>query len=99
MLVIESFGDAATEDLYHGRFTARARRIPAEIVRTACRKLDLINAAHLLDDLRIPPGNRLEALSGKAKGLHSIRINDQWRISFRWNGGLVQAVTILDYHR
>jgi toxin HigB-1 len=77
LYVIESFGDAATEDLYHGRFTARARRFPADLVRIARRKLDLINAAHVLDDLKVPPGNRLEGLAGKAKGLHSIRINDQ----------------------
>lgn len=97
--MIEGFGDAATEDLYHGRRTARVRRFAADIVRIALRKLDMVNAAHLLEDLKVPPGNRLESLSGKLRGFHSIRINDQWRIIFRWNDGRVSGVAIVDYHK
>ena len=96
--MIASFCDAATEDLFHGRTTARTRRYPADISRAAARKLDLIDAAHVLDDLRAPPGNRLEALKGDLAGLHSIRINSQWRIVFRWKDGAAQEVKIDDYH-
>ena len=64
----------------------------------AARKLDLINAAHVLDDLKVPPGNRLEALKGDLKGKHSIRINGQWRIVFRWADGNAHEVAITDYH-
>lgn len=63
------------------------------------RKLDVLNAAHELRDLRSPPGNRLEALRGDLEGLHSIRINDQWRVVFRWHGSDAEEVRIVDYHR
>jgi len=96
--VIGSFGDAATEDLFHGRSTSRTRGFPADMVRAAGRKLDLVNAAHLIEDLRVPPGNRLEALKGHMKGKHSIRINSQWRIIFRWADGAAYEVSIVDYH-
>jgi proteic killer suppression protein len=96
--VIVSFGDGATEDLYHGVKSARARSIPASIVPVALRKLDAINAAHVLDDLRSPPGNRLEALKGNLSGYHSIRVNQQWRIVFRWEGNGAHEVRIEDYH-
>jgi len=96
--VIASFGDAATEDLFHGRATARTRRFPADMARAAARKLDLVDAAHVLEDLRVPPGNRLEALKGNLAGLHSIRINQQWRIVFRWEDGAAREVKIDDYH-
>lgn len=96
--MIHSFGDAATEDLYHGRQTSRARRLPQTIIPIALRKLDMINAAHELVDLRMPPGNRLEALKGDKEGFYSIRINDQWRIIFRWENGGASAVSIVDYH-
>ena len=96
--LIRSFGDAATEDLYHGRPTARARRFPPSILPPALRKLDVLAAAHELSDLRSPPGNRLEALKGKWEGFYSIRINDQWRIVFRWQADDPSEVMITDYH-
>ena len=73
-MAIRSFGDPATADLYHGRNTSRARRFPQSVVSAALRKLDVVNAAHKLDDLRSPPGNRLEALKGDLEGFHSIRV-------------------------
>jgi len=96
--MIRSFGDAATEDLYHGRQTSRVRRLPQAIIQIALRKLDVINAARELVDLRMPPGNRLEALKGDKEGFYSIRINDQWRIIFRWENGGASEVSIVDYH-
>lgn len=95
MNVIKSFGDKQTERLYDGD---RVAGFPPDVLRLAWRKLDMLNNAKSLDDLRIPPGNRLEALRGDLKGLHSIRVNDQWRIVFRWRDGNVEAVRILDYH-
>jgi proteic killer suppression protein len=92
-----SFGDRATEALFHGH-ASRARRVPANIRDVALRKLDMVNAARELNDLRVPPGNRLEALKGDRRGLHSIRVNDQWRITFRWEGGDAHEVSIVDYH-
>jgi proteic killer suppression protein len=97
-LMIASFGDRQTEDLFHGRPTARVRRFPQEITRLALRKLEVLNAAASVLDLRAPPGNRLEALKGDLDGFHSIRVNDQWRIVFRWEGGNAHAVSLLDYH-
>ena len=97
--MIRSFGDRSTEDLFHGRNTSRARRIATTIRSAAIRKLDMVNAAVTLDALRSPPGNRLEALAGDLKGLHSIRINDQWRIVFEWKDGGAERVQIIDYHR
>ena len=94
---IRSFKDPATADLYHGRNTARARRFPRSIVGIALRKMDVLNAAHKLDDLRSPPGNRLEALKGDLTGYHSIRVNDQWRIIFRWLDGAHDG-SLVDYH-
>lgn len=96
--MIASFGDGATADLYHGRRTARARRFPAEIQAVALQKLDLLDAAVGLRDLLSPPGNRLEALRGALKGSYSIRVNDQWRIVFRWVAGNANDVRITDYH-
>lgn len=93
--MIGSFGDQATADLYHGR---ESRRFPHEIRRVALRKLDMIEAAVELEDLRSPPGNRLEALQGRLDGKHSIRVNDRWRIVFRWDQGTAQEVTLTDYH-
>ncbi len=95
--MIASFADRATEDLFHGR-RAAARQIPPSIHAAALRKLDMLNGAHQLLDLTKPPGNRLEALKGDRRGEHSIRINDQWRITFRWDAGQVHAVRIEDYH-
>jgi proteic killer suppression protein len=96
-MAIQSFQDSATADLYHGRNTSRVRRFPNEILKVALRKLDVLNAAHKLDDLRSPPANRLEALKGDLAGFHSIRVNDQWRIVFRWDSG-AQDVALVDYH-
>lgn len=96
--MIRTFGDQTTEALFHGRSTATARRIAADIRRAAERKLDMIDAAKELGDLRSPPGNRLEALAGDLKGMHSIRVNDQWRIVFRWKDGAAEDVRFVDYH-
>lgn len=96
--MIHPFGDPATEDLYHGRPTNRVHRFPQAIVPAALRKLDMVAAAHELVDLRVPPGNRLEALKGDLEGYHSIRINDQWRIIFRWENSGAARVAITDYH-
>jgi proteic killer suppression protein len=96
--VIESFGDQATEDLFHGRKTKRTRALPADLVKVALRKLDMLNAAHLLEDLRVPPANRLEALKGNWPGFHSVRINDQFRVVFQWKDGQASKVRVVDYH-
>lgn len=96
--MIVSFGDPATEDLFHGRSTARARRFPADLVQLAVRELDVINGATALDDLRSPPGNRLEALRGELRGFFSIRVNDQWRIVFRYADQKASEVRLTDYH-
>jgi proteic killer suppression protein len=96
--LIASFADAATEALFHGAGGKAIRRIPADIRSVAERKLDMLNAATELNDLRAPPGNRLEALKGDLKGKHSIRINDQWRVLFRWQAGDAHDVEITDYH-
>jgi proteic killer suppression protein len=97
--VIASFGDEATADLYHGARTRRARTFPSDIRAVALRKLDMVNAARVLSDLRSPPGNRLEALRGNLRGFHSIRINDQWRVVFRWAESAAHEVRAIDYHR
>jgi proteic killer suppression protein len=97
--VIGYFGDDATSDVFDGRHSRRVRKLPPDVVRVAVRKLDLINAAHALLDLRSPPGNRLELLRGDWSGFHSIRVNDQWRIVFRWSEGQAHDVQIVDYHR
>lgn len=96
--MIASFGDRGTEDLYHGRSSRAARRFPADIRSVAQRKLDMLNAAQRLQDLMQPPGNRLEALRGDLRGYQSIRINDRWRIVFRWTSGEAHEVRIADYH-
>lgn len=83
LLVMVSFGDRRTEDLYHGLRSARVRRFPADLLRVTLRKLDMLNAAHSHQEPRSPPANRLEALRGDLAGLHSIRVNDPWRVVFR----------------
>jgi len=97
--MIRSFGDRRTEDLYHGRNTSQSRRIAIDIREAALIKLDVLNAAVSIEDLRSPPGNRLEALRGDLKGFHSVCINQQWRIIFEWTDGGADQVRIIDYHR
>ena len=93
--VIVSFASTETEDLFiHGRCAAQWQAFR----RVAVRKLDMLDAAIVLADLASPPGNRLEALKGKRKGQHSIRINDQWRVCFRWTANGPEQVEIVDYH-
>ena len=87
-----------TEEIYDGRTSSRTRQVGPDVLSAAKRKLDMIEAAHILADLKAPPGNRLEALKGDWKGFHSIRVNDQWRIVFRWEEGFARDVTLTDYH-
>lgn len=96
--MIAAFRDSATEALFHGERGRAVRRLPSDIRSAATRKLDMLNAARDLGDLRAPPGNRLEALKGDLQGRHSIRVNDQWRIVFRWESGDAHEVEIIDYH-
>jgi len=93
--VIHSFKDKDTEKIWDQVFI---KKIPRDVQKIGLRKLILIHRAKILNDLRIPPGNKLESLSGDRKGQHSIRINDQWRICFYWNGGNITNVEITDYH-
>ena len=93
--MIVSFRDDATALIWAGQ---RARRLPGDIQAVALRKLRLLNNARRLDDLRVPPANRLEALKGDRRGQHSIRINDQWRVCFLWSEGNAHQVEIVDYH-
>ncbi len=93
--MIRSFADNETERLFRRE---RIRRLPPDIQRTALRKLVQLDAVMNLDDLRVPPGNRLEALSGNRVGQHSLRINDQWRVCFVWNKDGAEHVEIVDYH-
>ena len=93
--MIESFGDSATENIYRG---LRVRGLPGDIQERVRRKLRMINQARIVEDLQIPPGNRLEQLKGNLDGFWSIRINQQWRIIFRWKDGTKQEVSIIDYH-
>lgn len=92
--MIKSFRCRETERIYRGRFS---RKLPRDIQKLAARKLEMIAAAGQLKSLRIPPSNRLEKLKGNRAGQHSIRINDQWRICFRWKGGDAFDVEIVDY--
>lgn len=96
--MITSFGDRGTSDLFHGISSRYTRKLPGQIKRLALYKLDVLNASQVLEDLRSPPGNRLEPLKGELKGFYSIRINSQWRIIFRWAEGGSADVQIVDYH-
>jgi len=96
--VIQSFADETTADLFNERATRGARRIPRAIWPVARRKLKMLDVAHRLIDLSSPPGNRLEALSGGLRGRHSIRVNDQYRLTFRWEGNHAYEVRCEDYH-
>ncbi|MDY8110277.1 type II toxin-antitoxin system RelE/ParE family toxin [Fulvimarina sp. 2208YS6-2-32] len=93
--MIRSFHDKQAETIARGKI---ARKLPGDMQRTALKTLRQLDAAAVLDDVRIPPGNRLEALQGDRSGQYSIRINDQWRICFRWDGGHADDVEIVDYH-
>jgi proteic killer suppression protein len=96
--VIVGFGDKTTEDIFTGRKSREARRIPQDLWAVARRKLDMLNAAADLQDLRVPPANRLEKLRGNLALFHSIRVNDQFRIIFVWANGNASEVRVLDYH-
>jgi proteic killer suppression protein len=93
--MIRNFADAETALIWSGR---RSRKLPADIQAVGLRKLRMLNQAKTLSDLKVPPGNRLEALKGDRRGQHSIRINDQWRICFKWKEGAPADVAIVDYH-
>jgi proteic killer suppression protein len=95
ILVIKSFGDKETERLFRREFS---RRLPVDIQQSARRKLEIIDAAEAISDLRIPPSNHLEKLSGDRNMQHSIRINDRWRICFEWRDGDAYEVEVVDYH-
>jgi toxin HigB-1 len=96
--VIVSFLDGATEDLYHGTASARVRRFPQDVATRALDKLAVLDAATDVNDLRVPPGNHLEQLKGDLAGCWSIRVNQQWRIVFKWEGGNATEVRLVDYH-
>ncbi len=96
--MIESFGNRLAEDLFYDKTSKEVRRFPPELKRAARRKLLYVHDAAEFVDLRVPPGNRLEALKGELAGYYSIRINDQWRIIFQWEGGNAKNVQVVDYH-
>jgi proteic killer suppression protein len=97
--MIVSFGDKGAEDIFNGRNTRDARKsCPANMWKVARRKLDQLDSVATLGELRLPPGNRLEALAGDRKGQHSIRINDQYRVCFQWTDAGPTDVEIVDYH-
>jgi proteic killer suppression protein len=93
--MIISFGNSETERVWNGVWV---KSLPTEIQQIGRRKLRMLNNSIDIADLRIPPSNRLEKLQGKSKGFYSIRINDQWRIVFKWNAGNASEVEIIDYH-
>ena len=96
--MIISFGDKAASDLFHGISSRKVRKLPNQIHEISLYKLDVINTAQNLDDLKSPSGNELEPLIGDLKGFHSIRINSQWRIIFRWESNAAHDVQIVGYH-
>ena len=93
--MIESFKCKETEKIFSRQYSSK---LPADIQTVAFRKLRMLNRSSTLQDLRVPPANRLEALSGNRKGQHSIQINQQWRLCFKWENGNAQEVEIIDYH-
>lgn len=93
--MIQGFHDRETEKIFNREYS---RKLPSSIQRAALRKLWILDAANDLQDLRAPPGNRLEALKGERRGQYSIRINNQWRVCFHWNKGNALEVEITDYH-
>lgn len=96
--MIRSFGDAETADVYYGRDTKAARQLPKPLWSVIRRKLDALHRARTLQDLRHPAGNRLEALKGDRAGTFSVRVNEQYRITFRFEGGHADDATCEDYH-
>ncbi len=97
--MIRSFASVGTEDIFNGRNTKDARKTcPRDLWRVAARKLEQLDSVELLEELRIPPGNRLETLSRDRKGQYSIRINEQYRVCFAWTEEGPEAVEIVDYH-
>ena len=96
--MIRSFGDVATADVYYGRDTKAARRFPKPLWPVIRRKLDALHRARALQDLRLPAGNRLEALKGDRAGTFSLRVNEQYRITFRWEDCHAHEVACEDYH-
>ena len=96
--MILSFGNDLAQDLFHDRQSRATRSFPTELRRAARRKLLYLHDAAELRDLRVPPGNRLEKMSGKWERFHSVRINDQWRLAFQWSRGHARSVQIIDYH-
>lgn len=97
-MAIRSFGNQLAEDLFEDRRTRVVRSFPAGLHRAARRKLLYLHDAAELADLRVPPGNRLEPLRGDLRGFYSIRINDRWRVVFRWDAGDARDVQVIDYH-
>ena len=93
--MIESFRCRETERVFRREYS---RKLPRDIQRSALRKLRMLNRSQTLLDLRVPPANRLEKLSGSRQGQHSIRVNDQWRVCFEWDDGNARNVEIVDYH-
>jgi toxin HigB-1 len=96
--MIRTFDDALTEDLFHGSHSGRTKRISPLLLSSILCKLDMLNSAITINDLRMPPGNRLEALKGDLNGYYSIRVNDQLRIVFVWSEPYADAVKLVDYH-
>lgn len=99
LFMIQSFKEAGTEDVFNGKNSKEARKqLPASLWKIATCKLDQLDSATVLQDLRVPPGNKLEALTRNRTGQHSIRINDQYRVCFRWTDQGPEQVEIVDYH-
>ncbi len=96
--MIQSFADETTADIFRERNTKGARQIPKDLWRMVQRKLKMLDVAVILDDLESPPGNRLKALKRQLKGRYSIRVNDQYRVTFRWENGHAFEVAVEDYH-
>lgn len=93
--MIKTFADRRTEALFR---TGKAKKVPADVARRALRKLEAVHVAHQVSDLKVPPGNRLHALKGDRAGQHTISVNDQWRICFRFEDGDAYDVEFCDYH-
>lgn len=96
--MIISFGDDSNAELYHGKNVRRTMRFPQDIMSVVLRKLDMLNSAYRLNDLREPPGNRLELFKRDLAGYYCVRVNGQWRIIFRWIDNNAHGVSLTDYH-